>query len=487
MEQENSNKKRSLGVTPRSKNYADWYSDVVKKAELADYSPVKGAMVIRPYGYAIWENIQRYLDQAFRDTGHQNAYFPLFIPLSFLHKEAEHVEGFAPELAIVTMGGGKELEEPLVVRPTSETIINAMFARWVQSRKDLPLLYNQWCNVVRWELRPRPFLRTTEFLWQEGHTAHATKVEAEAETQQMLEIYIKFANEHAAISVVAGQKSESERFAGAVRTYTIEAMMGDLRALQSATSHFLGQNFAKAFGIQFRNNENQMEHVWQTSWGLSTRMIGAIVMAHGDDHGLVLPPDVAPYQIVVIPITKSDNQQAVFEACQRLATRLRDKGLRVKVDDRDYVTSGFKFNDWELKGVPVRVEIGPREIAQERAILFRRDIGERIAVPLASVDDDAPALLKQIQSRLLERNREFREANTREIWNLDDLLAMFADEGGAGFAQCFHCGQPTCDAKIKAAIGATNRCFPSALKGEMGACIVCQQAKAQPAIFARAY
>lgn len=480
-------KAQSLGVTPRSENYFEWYSNVVKKAELADYSPVKGAMVIRPYGYAIWENIQRLLDKAFCDTGHQNAYFPMFIPLSFLQKEAEHVEGFAPELAIVTMGGGKELEEPLVVRPTSETIINAMFARWVQSRKDLPLLYNQWCNVVRWELRPRPFLRTTEFLWQEGHTAHATKEEAEAETQRMLEIYVRFANDHAALSVVPGEKSESERFAGAVRTYTIEAMMGDRRALQSATSHFLGQNFAKAFGIQFRNNENQMEHVWQTSWGLSTRMIGAIVMAHGDDHGLVLPPDVAPYQIVVIPITKSDNQQAVFEACQRLATRLRDKGLRVKVDDRDYVTSGFKFNDWELKGVPVRVEIGSREIAQERAIMFRRDVGERTTVPLASVDDDAPALLKQIQTCLLEKNREFREANTSEILNLDDLLIMFAGEGGAGFAQCFHCGQSTCDAKIKEAIGATNRCFPLPLKGETGDCIVCQQPKAQLAIFARAY
>lgn len=487
MEQQKANKKHNLSVTPRSQNYAEWYSDVVKKAELADYSPVKGAMVIRPYGYSIWENIQRHLDQYFRDTGHQNAYFPMFIPLSFLHKEAEHVEGFAPELAIVTMGGGKKLEEPLVVRPTSETIINAMFAQWVQSRKDLPLLYNQWCNVVRWELRPRPFLRTTEFLWQEGHTAHATKAEAERETQQMLEIYIKFAKDQAALSVVAGQKSESERFAGAVRTYTIEAMMGDLRALQSATSHFLGQNFAKAFGIQFRSAENDLEYVWQTSWGLSTRMIGAIVMAHGDDRGLVLPPEVAPYQVVIVPIANPDNQHDVLNVCQQSATRLRDKGLRVKVDDRDYVTSGFKFNDWELKGVPVRVEVGPREIAQESAVLFRRDTNERITVSLASVEDEVADLLKQIQSQLLVRNREFREANTSTIENLEDLLNMFVSEGGVGFAQSFHCGQPTCDAKIKEAIGATNRCFPSALKGELGACIVCKQAKAQLAIFARAY
>jgi prolyl-tRNA synthetase len=481
-------KKHSLGITPRSENYAEWYTDVVKKAELADYSPVKGAMVIRPYGYAIWENIQRILDKMFRDTGHQNAYFPLFIPLSFLQKEAEHVEGFSPELAIVTMGGGKQLDEPLVVRPTSETIINAMFARWVQSRKDLPLLYNQWCNVVRWELRPRPFLRTTEFLWQEGHTAHATREEAEAETQQMLDVYVKFAKEHAALSVVEGQKSDSERFAGAVRTYTIEAMMGDRRALQSATSHFLGQNFAKAFGIQYRNAANQPEYVWQTSWGLSTRMIGAIVMAHGDDRGLILPPEVAPYQVVIIPIvTKDDERSAVMEAGQRLLSALTANGLRVKLDDRDYLTSGFKFNYWELKGVPVRIELGPKEVAEQRVTVFRRDTMKKTSLPLTAIDNEVTNILRLIQSDLLRRNSEFREQYSTRVDVLGDLFAMFSGEGGAGFAISFHCGRPECDARIKDEVGVTNRCFPLALRGENGPCIVCGATEARLAMFARAY
>jgi len=488
MKEKEKDRQKDLGVTPRTEDYSQWYTDVVRKAELADYSPVKGTMVIRPYGYALWENIQRALDQMIKDTGHQNAYFPLFIPMSFLQREAQHVEGFSPELAVVTHGGGKELEEPLIVRPTSETIINEMFSRWVQSYRDLPLLINQWCNVVRWEMRPRLFLRTTEFLWQEGHTAHATEAEAEAEAQQMLGIYERFANEYAAISVVPGRKSDSERFAGAVRTYTIEAMMGDRRALQSATSHFLGQNFARAFQIQYRNTENQLEYVWQTSWGLSTRMVGAIVMAHGDDKGLVLPPAVAPYQVVLIPIISKPALRAlVMEASQRIMGELKRAGVRATLDSREDVTPGFKYNDWEMRGAPLRLELGPRDLGQQKVLSVRRDTGEKSPIEFSHLVESVRETLESIQKNLLERSRRFREENTREIASMDELRQMFSGEGGAGFALCFHCGAPACDQKIKDETAASNRCFPFNLSEQQGRCIVCGKEGAHRAIFARAY
>ncbi|MBU1879846.1 MAG: proline--tRNA ligase, partial [Chloroflexi bacterium] len=398
----------SKKVTPRSQDYSRWYTDVVQRAELADYAPVKGCMVIRPYGYALWENIQEALDRRFKATGVQNAYFPLFIPYSLIEKEAEHVEGFAPQLAVVTHGGGEKLEEPLVVRPTSETIINTMFSQWIQSYRDLPMLLNQWCNVVRWEMRTRLFLRTTEFLWQEGHTAHVTAEEADARARQMLDVYTDFAVNDTAIPVVPGRKSDSERFAGAVRSYTIEAMMGDLRALQAGSSHFLGQNFARVFGTQYLDPDNQLQHVWQTSWGVSTRMVGAMVMVHGDDQGLILPPRLAPTQVIVVPIGRGDEGAEARAAAHALADDLRVPGVRVHVDDREEYTPGWKFNEWEMKGVPLRIEIGPRDLAAGQVVLVRRDTGEKAPVPLASLGERVPALLDDIQRALLDRARAFR-------------------------------------------------------------------------------
>jgi prolyl-tRNA synthetase len=349
-------------ITPRSQDFSAWYNEVVQRAELADYAPVRGCMVIRPYGYALWENLQRELDRRFKATGHKNAYFPLFIPLSFIQKEAEHIAGFSPELAIVTHGGGEQLAEPLVVRPTSETIIGYMFKQWIKSYRDLPLLINQWANVVRWEMRPRLFLRTLEFLWQEGHTAHATEEEAEEEALRMLNIYVDVAQNEAAIPVIAGRKSESEKFAGALRSYTIEAMMGDKRALQAGTSHNLGQNFAKAFEIQYLDKNNQLQYCWTTSWGMSTRMIGAIIMTHGDDQGLILPPRLAPIQVIVVPIWKSgnhDEKAKVLEGVERIKRALGER-VRLEIDAREEHSPGWRFNEWELRGVPLRIEIGQK-------------------------------------------------------------------------------------------------------------------------------
>ena len=360
-------------LTPMSEDFNQWYTDIIQEAELADYSPVKGTMVIRPYGYAIWENIQEYLDNRFKETGHKNAYFPLFIPKSFIEKEAEHVEGFSPELATVTHAGGKELEEPLIVRPTSETIINHMFSKWISSHRDLPLLINQWANVVRWEMRTRLFLRTSEFLWQEGHTAHATKEEANEEAIQMLNIYEEFVQNIAAVSVTKGLKSELEKFAGAEKTYSIEAMMLDKKALQAGTSHELGQNFSKAFEIEYSDENNKLQNPFQTSWGVSTRLIGMIIMAHGDDKGLKLPPNLAPIQVVIVPIIPSkDDKNKVMENVENIKTMLSN--YRLSIDDREEVTPGYKFNEWELKGVPIRIEIGPRDIENNKVILSRRDI-----------------------------------------------------------------------------------------------------------------
>ncbi|HEY7542616.1 MAG TPA: proline--tRNA ligase, partial [Methylomirabilota bacterium] len=363
------------GLPTRQQDFNEWYNQLVLRADLADYAPVRGCMIVKPYGWALWENIQGALDRRFKATGHVNAAFPLFIPKSFLEKEKQHVEGFSPELAVVTIGGGEELTEPLVVRPTSETIIGHAYAQWIKSYRDLPVLINQWNSVVRWELRTKLFLRTLEFWWQEGHTAHATYDEAEAETRQMLDVYTDFAVNEAAVPVIPGVKSQSEKFAGALHSYTIEAMMGDKRALQAGTSHNLGQNFAKAFNIQYLDRDNQLQHCWTTSWGLSTRFIGAIIMVHGDDQGLILPPRLAPYQVVVVPIYRSDAERVtVLEAAGRVKTQLATGGVRVRLDERDGVTPGFKFNDWEMRGVPLRIEVGPRDVEKRQVVLARRDM-----------------------------------------------------------------------------------------------------------------
>lgn len=475
------------GVTPRSEDYSRWYTDVVQMAELADYAPVKGCMVIRPYGYALWEAIREGLDRRFKATGHQNAYFPLFIPESFIRKEAEHVEGFAPELAVVTIGGGKELQEPLIVRPTSETIINSMFAKWIQSWRDLPLLLNQWCNVVRWEMRTRLFLRTTEFLWQEGHTCHATAEEAEQEALRMLDVYEDFAVNDAAIPVIKGRKSESEKFAGAVRSYTIEAMMGDKKALQSGTSHFLGQNFARAFGTQFLDQNNELQYVWQTSWGLSTRMVGAVVMVHGDDQGLILPPKLAPVQVVIVPIWKSDDEKgAVLEAARSVQAELAAAGLRVKLDEREGLSPGFKYNDWEMRGVPLRVEIGPRDVQKAQVVLARRDVpgkeGKSVA-PREGLALRLGEMLTTIQANLFERARRFRDENTFEV----STFAELAEAVEKGFARAYWCGDAACEEKVKEDTKATTRCIPFDQPGVAGRCAICGREAKEVAIFGKAY
>jgi prolyl-tRNA synthetase len=473
-------------VTPRSEDYARWYTDVVQMADLADYAPVRGCMVIKPYGYALWENIRDGLDRRFKATGHVNAYFPLFIPMSFLQKEAEHVEGFSPELAVVTIGGGKELEEPLVVRPTSETIIGQMYAKWIQSYRDLPVLINQWANVVRWEMRTRLFLRTTEFLWQEGHTAHATAEEAMEETLRILDVYAEFAIDDAAIPVIKGRKSESEKFAGAVTSYTIEAMMGDRRALQSGTSHFLGQNFARAFDIKFLDEQNEQQHVWTTSWGLSTRMVGAVVMVHGDDQGLILPPRLAPIQAVVVPIWRDDGQRAgVLEAVARVRAAL-EPAVRLKVDDRPELSPGWKFNDWEMRGVPLRIEVGPQDVAAERVVLARRDRpgkGGKTTVPMAGLSEAVPAELGDVQASLYQRALDFREEHSCRVRDLETLRQAVTD----GFAHAWWCGQATCEATVKEDSGASIRCIPLEQEAGSGPCVVCGQQASEQAVFGRAY
>jgi len=449
----------SKGVTKQSEDYSRWYTDVIQKAELADYSPVKGCMVIRPYGYAIWERLQETLDGMFKATGHENAYFPLFIPQSYLEKEAEHVEGFAPETAVVTHGGGKKLEEPLVVRPTSETIIWAMYKKWISSYRDLPLLINQWANVVRWEMRTRLFLRTTEFLWQEGHTAHATPQEAEEESLKMLDVYRTTAEEYMAIPVLTGTKSEREKFAGAVRTYTIEAMMGDKKALQTGTSHNLGQNFAKAFDVQFQNENNELEYVYATSWGVSTRLIGALIMAHGDDQGLILPPKLAPYQVVVVPIWRTEDQQAaVSEAVDSLEQELTSRGIRCHVDRRETVTPGFKFNDWEMKGVPLRVEVGPRDVENQSAVVVQRLGGEKSTVQLRQAGSHISDLLDIIQQAMFDRALAFREAHTLQTTDYTEMRAYLEQEGG--FVLAPWSGEAATEDQIKDDTKATLRCIP---------------------------
>ena len=445
-------------LTPMSKDFNQWYTDIIQEAELADYSPVKGTMVIRPYGYAIWENIQQYLDKRFKETGHKNAYFPLFIPKSFIEKEAEHVEGFSPELATVTHAGGKELEEPLIVRPTSETIINHMFSKWISSHRDLPLLINQWANVVRWEMRTRLFLRTSEFLWQEGHTAHATKKEANQEAIQMLNIYEEFVQEIAAVSVTKGLKSELEKFAGAEKTYSIEAMMLDKKALQAGTSHELGQNFSKAFEIEFSDENNKLQNPFQTSWGVSTRLIGMIIMAHGDDKGLKLPPNLAPIQVVVVPIIPSkEDKNNVMEKVENIKTMLSN--YRLNIDDREEVTPGFKFNEWELKGVPIRIEIGPRDIENNKVILSRRDIdNSKEEVSMDKLESKIDQLLIDIQNNMFDVSKNHMEENTIHVESKEELIEALNNK--EGFVTCYWSENKDDELEIKELTSATIRCYP---------------------------
>ncbi|MBX9855489.1 MAG: proline--tRNA ligase [Gemmatimonadaceae bacterium] len=453
-------------LTPRAENFSDWYNELVLRAELADYSPVRGCMVIRPLGYGIWERMQRALDDMFKATGHVNAYFPLFIPESFLSKEAEHVEGFAPECAVVTHGGGKQLEERLVVRPTSETIIYSMFAKWVQSYRDLPLLYNQWANVVRWEMRTRLFLRTMEFLWQEGHTAHATHDEAEEETRRMLGVYRTFMEEYMAMPVITGQKTDAEKFAGALRTYCTEAMMQDNKALQAGTSHNLGQNFAKAFDLTFQNEAGQMDHAWNTSWGVSTRMIGGLVMTHGDDAGLRLPPRLAPIQMVIVPIWKTDEEKvATIEAAKRIAEDLGSfkrpdhERIRVHVDDRVGIKPGAKYYHWELRGIPLRMEIGPRDLAQQSGMLVRRDTREKRPIAFETLRTELPVVLEQIQADMLAAARARLEANSiREPISYERFKEVM--EGPGAFVYAGWNGDPAVEARVKEETKATIRCIP---------------------------
>lgn len=473
-------------LTSQNEDFSKWYTEIVQKADLADYSPVRGCMVIKPYGYALWEHIHDELDQRFKATGHVNAYFPLLIPMSFLQKEAEHVEGFSPELAVVTHGGGNKLEEPLVVRPTSETIIGHMYAKWIQSYRDLPVLINQWANVVRWEMRTRLFLRTTEFLWQEGHTAHATKEEALEETLRMLDVYTDFAANEAAIPVIPGRKSEREKFAGAVTSYTIEAMMKDGKALQSGTSHFLGQNFAKAFDIKYLDENNKQKYTWTTSWGISTRMVGAVVMTHGDDQGLVLPPRLAPIQVIIVPIWRKNKEKAaVLEAAEQLQQRLKDV-VRVKVDTREGLTAGWKFNDWEMRGVPLRIEIGPRDIAKQNVMFARRDIPGRdgkTIVPMAGLEESIPAMLDTIQNAIYQKALDFREAHTVDVSSYGELQEAIQ----TGFARGLWAGATEDEAKLKDECKATIRCLPLEQPEISGKCVVTGNDASEVAIFGKAY
>jgi prolyl-tRNA synthetase len=471
-------------ITKREVDYSRWYGDVIAAAELADYAPVKGCMIIRPNGYAIWEKMQRALDGMFKETGHENAYFPLLIPESFLHKEAEHVEGFAPEVATVTHTGGGKLEEPLFIRPTSETIIWHAYRNWIQSYRDLPLLINQWANVVRWEMRTRLFLRTTEFLWQEGHTAHATYDEAEQETLTILEVYKRFAEDFMAVPVIAGLKSESEKFAGADHTYTIEAMMQDGKALQSGTTHHLAQNFAKAFDVKFQDEKGQLEYVYATSWGVSTRLVGAVIMAHGDDKGIIIPPKLATIHLAIVPIFRNDEQKAlVLEYVSRLTADL--DGIGFKVDDREQYSPGRKFNDWEKRGVPLRMEVGPKDLEKGQVVLARRDTGEKSFVSQDGLRETITGMLDAIQTGLFDRALEFRKAHSHKV----DDYARFNEilDGEGGFLWSHWCGSAGCEERIKNDTKATIRCIPTGEEKEAGKCIACGEGSEARVVFGRAY
>ena len=475
-----------MALPTQADDFPAWYQEVVRGADLAENSLVRGTMVIKPYGYAIWEAIRDALDLRFKQTGHENLYFPMLIPQRLLEREEEHVEGFAPEVAVVTHAGGEELGEPLIVRPTSETIIWDAYSRWIQSYRDLPLLYNQWANVVRWELRPRLFLRTTEFLWQEGHTAHETRDEAWEETLKMLEVYREVVEDVMAVPVHKGRKTAVERFPGAVETLTIEALMRDAKALQSGTSHFLGTNFAEAYGVTFLGRDGEQHHAYATSWGVSTRLVGGLIMAHGDDKGLRLPPRVAPVQVVIVPIFRNDDEQArVLQATSALADEWRALGLRVKVDDRDDLRPGYKFADHELRGVPVRVEVGPRDLDAEQVTIARRDTGDKVAVGLRTAGAWLLEAMDQIQQALFDDAVAFRDANTRAAANYDELRAAITDAGG--FVTGAWCGSPDCESKVKAETKATIRFLPLETEDPGAACTVCGSAGVERATWAVAY
>ena len=469
----------------QSENFSEWYNQLILKSELADYAPVRGCMVVRPYGWALWENIQKALDTRFKKTGHVNAAFPLLIPMSFLEKEKEHVEGFAPELAIVTIGGGEKLEEPLVVRPTSETIIGYMYSKWIKSYRDLPILINQWANVVRWEMRTRLFLRTLEFYWQEGHTAHETAQEAEDETLKILNLYTDFAINEAAVPVIPGIKSDAEKFAGAQRSYTIEAMMLDTKALQSGTSHNLGQNFAKAFDIQYLDRNNEQQYAWTTSWGVSTRFVGAIIMTHGDDQGLILPPKLAPIQIVIVPIFRNDEEkEKVMTMVGEVENALNQ--FRIKVDNRENLTPGFKFNDWEMRGVPLRIEIGPKDVANQNVVVSQRDIpgkAGKLFLPMVDLAKNIEKLLNDLQDRLLKKATEFRDSHIFEPKNFNEFKEVIVN----GWAYSYWCGDASCENSIKDETKATTRCRPLGQEKTSGTCIYCGKPADYKTYFARSY
>ncbi|MFQ6675535.1 MAG: proline--tRNA ligase [Fidelibacterota bacterium] len=487
-------------ITPKSEDYARWYTDVVTQAELADYGPVKGTMVIRPYGYAIWERVQAHFDKRFKETGHVNAYFPLFIPKSYLSREAEHIEGFAKECAVVThhrlmadpdgqgvvVDPASLLDEEVIIRPTSETVIWAFYKKWIRSYRDLPILINQWANVVRWEMRTRLFLRTTEFLWQEGHTAHATFEEAEQEARNILDIYREVVENIMAIPVISGRKTAVEKFAGAEHSYCIEAMMGDTRALQAGTSHNLGQNFARAFDVTFQTRDNRQEYVYATSWGVSTRLIGALVMVHGDEKGLKLPPALAPHQVVVVPIGKSrEDLGTIVRYLQPSLDALREHDIRVHVDDRLQVTAGFKFNEWEMKGVPLRVEAGARDMKNDRAVLVRRDTGEKVSVSRSAVTGEVEKQLNLIQNSLFQQAREFTDSHTHAASSFDEFKRIIESEGG--FIRCGWDGDSGTEAAIQNETKATIRCIPFDEKPEGLSCIYTGKPAKHEVIFAKAY
>jgi len=473
-------------ITPKSEDFSRWYVDLIRRAELADYAPMKGMMVIRPYGYAIWENIQRLLDRRIKASGHVNAYFPVFIPESFLRKEMEHLKGFAPEVAWVTHGGEDELEERLAVRPTSEAIIGHMYSKWIQSWRDLPVLINQWANVVRWEKVTRPFLRTTEFLWQEGHTAHETYEEAQEETLRILDMYREFVETELAIPVIHGRKTDREKFAGAEATYAIEALMSDGKALQMGTSHNLGQHFARVFDIKFEDRNQKLQYVWQTSWGVSTRMIGALVMSHGDDSGLVFPPQVAPIQVIIIPISIGNWKESVLPAARKLKDSLQQAGLRVHLDDRSEYTPGWKFSEWEMRGVPLRLEIGPRDVKNNQVIAVRRDNKEKAALDVTGVEGKVGEMLAVIQKALFQKALAFQQENTREAGSYEEFKKTIEEK--RGFIRALWCGREDCEARIKEETMATIRVIPlDQGKNTSGRCVFCGEEARTLAYFARAY
>jgi prolyl-tRNA synthetase len=469
----------------QSEDFSRWYIDVIKNADLMDYSPVRGCIVFKPAGYALWEAIQKELDARFKETGHENAYFPLFIPESFFEKEKEHIEGFNPELPWVTEAGGEKLEERLAIRPTSETIIGHMFSRWIKSYRDLPLLINQWANVVRWEKRTLPFLRTSEFLWQEGHTAHATEEEAKEEVFKILDLYTEFIEEVLAIPVIRGEKTPSEKFAGAVHTYSVEAMMKDGKALQAGTSHYLGQNFAKGFNIQFTDQNNKLEYAYTTSWGVSTRLIGALIMVHGDDNGLVLPPRIAPTQVIIIPIGPKNERERVLLHAKQILEQLKSIGIRVKLDDRDEYSPGWKFNEYELKGIPIRLELGPRDLSQEQVVLARRDTLEKMVVPVSNVQETIKELLNDIQKNLFKKAKAFLEENSHVAETLDEMTQIINSQ--RGFVLAGWCGDPNCESAVKQACGATSRNIPFNPPEKMNKCVTCGKEAKYTVWFAKSY